>query len=256
MRKLPANVRVSELIDVIDRLVDIHTTASISDAFLTDTFNELKESFKKLVIAVNQDYAVSDFDKADKERNLAVRQLYNVINGYYSVPIEDHQPTAKIFMDIFQRYGLKILKEPYAVKSGLINSLLSDIRAEMSRHDISQFYGFYETVDNLNTKQNEFDRIRRIYDTSPNKKGQIISATKLKKPIIDAINQKLISYLTAMSVADAKKYKKFTDGVSGVIDSTISSIKKRSSKSEIEKTPSTPKENVEKFLEPTPFDPH
>lgn len=229
MKKLRVNVRVTELADVSSRIIEIYKKEQElkNDEFLKKLFTELETKVEKMIEAIKRNVAISKLDEADNKRDNAVRALNNVLIGYRSMPIEHLKNKGEQLYQIFSKYGLKIINENYASESALIESLLLDFSAPELEEDITALTGVKESLDELRTRQNEFNKARLDYGLALAEQSNKDKASVMKQPLMELINKKLINYLIAMEMVNPERYKTFSNLVSEIIDSVNLTIKRR-----------------------------
>lgn len=229
IQKLITTVRTTELDDVSDRLVALYkeTTALQSETFLKPLFTELEGLSAQITEAIKKDLTLSSLEEADQRRDNAVRALHNVLLGYQSMPVASLKTHGVALYKVFSKYGVKIAKESYATESSLIESLLLDLSASELQVSITALSGVQECIAELRKEQTSFTKLRLDYEKAMAERGASIKASSLKKPMLEIINGKLITYLNAMKMADAPKYETFANNIAKVIEDTNVAVKRR-----------------------------
>lgn len=229
MKKLSYKVRVTELDDVSNRLLEVYKKASTlkNDTFLKPLFAEIQKQSDQITEAIKRDVAVSNLEEADQKRDQAVRNLHNVLVGYRSMPIENLKKSAERLYEVFSKYGVKIVNENYASESALIEALLLDLASSDLREAINALTGVPECIAKLRTEQDYFNKVRADYGTAVVAQGQKSSASALKRPLLELINAKLITYLITMTMVNPEQYKAFSDLVSEIVEGMNIAIKRR-----------------------------
>lgn len=236
MKKLNASARVTEVDDTSDQLITIYNnaTALADEPFLKATFAEMKTLSVKITEAIKSDKAQSDLDKADANRDAQIHALSKIITGYASIPIENLAKSGAALKKIFDKYGLKITRESYANESSLIESMLMDLGAESVKSDVEALQGVAETIAALRGAQDAFNKARLEYDTAKANDKACANATEVKKSLLAVINDKLVTYLNAMIVADNAKYGQFAGMVEAEINRVNEAVSARSSRKKAE----------------------
>ena len=232
MEKLHNKVRVTEIGDVAERLVTLYKGASTlqEDDFLKKSFEQTDKFGKQLVEAVKRDAVLSKLDDADIQRDQAIRVLSKLLSGYEVIPIESLQAHGSKLAEVFNKYGLKIIHENYSSQSNLIESLLSDLQAESLKLSVEALAGVSQAIANVRKGQDAFAKLRAEYEQAIVQRESLVSATKLRKPLLETIN-KTVEYLSAMQMAYPEKYDAFVGLASQVIKSVNNAIKARGKKS-------------------------
>lgn len=229
MKPIHFNARITELGDTAHRLSELFKkSASIqSDRFLTEIFAEVEQKAVALTSAVRKDTAVSQLEKADKERDNAIRVFDKLLKGYEHIPVENLRNHAQKLIAIFNKYGVKITLENYASQSNLIMSMLEDFSADSLKVSVEALAGVKEALEEIKAKQGAFAQIREIYEGELAMQKEKVSATSLKKPLLDLINKKMLPYLVAMNLSQPEVYKEFVAKATEIINSTNEAIKAR-----------------------------
>lgn len=232
LQRILTTVRNTELGDTALRLVALFKQEiSVKlDSFLAENFKELESQANDLTISVKRDIALSRLEEADKERDKSIRVLDKLLKGYENIPVEELRDHAKPLVEIFKKYGVKILKESYASQSNFITSLLEDFSAERLKLSIEALAGMKEALADIKTKQDSFARIRQDYEAELVSNKEKPSASILRKPLLELINKKIIPYLVAMNIANPEMYKEFVAKSAEIINSTNDTVKGRRKK--------------------------
>lgn len=235
MKKLSYQIRITELNDVSDRLLMIYKKEEKfqDESFLSFIFGEMEKLSKQITEAIKRDAIQSKLKQSDARRDEAVRALNNALVGYCALPIAELKQEGEKLQTVFAKYGLKIIKENYAVQSSLIESLLTDLATSQMQSSIEKLSGMKEIISELRQAQTEFTNTRIEYEKMLSERRSKVSASSLKKPLLELINGKLVTYLSAMKVANPYGYEAFAGVVSQVIsDANITVRRRTSAKSE------------------------
>ena len=249
MKKILSIVRVTEadnLSNAIVRLfkseLDANTDVG-SDAYLKDTFAETEALSASLTTTIKADKASSNLDVADSKRDEIIRQLNAALTGYANLPIPAFHAAATPLLEIMAKYK-GITSESYARESSLIKSLLEDLSAADAKNAIASLQGIGELVNTLTVAQNEFDQANDAFNVATALKTE--SATSLKKPLLNLINDRIVPYLVAMKLAKPGIYGDFVSKVENEINRANQAVAKRRNKGDAESvlTDTTPDETV------------
>ncbi|MFK8301572.1 DUF6261 family protein [Capnocytophaga stomatis] len=229
MKKLDARARTTEIDDVSERLLVLYRkeTALQEEAFLKATFAEIETLSQQITEAIKRDIAFSKQEDADLHRDNLVRSLNTALLGYRVLPVAQLKENAEKLYAVFSKYGVKITKEAYAIESSLIESLLQDLSAPELEQAITSLQGIKEIISQLRTVQTSFTQIRAEYEKTLSEQKDAPSASSLKRPLLNAINGKLIPYLIAMKIANTAQYSSLANAVAQAIDATNIAIKRR-----------------------------
>lgn len=229
MERLNSQARVNEIGDAANQLVTLYKkqTSLQEDVFLKNTFQEMEAQATQLTEAVRRDNVFSELDKVNKTRSEAIKTLAKLLAGYEVIPLENLKPHGIRLAQVFKKYGTKIIYENYSALSNLIDSLLLDLSASALANDISALLGVREAISELRTAEDTFKNVRSQYQDALLEKEKSLSATQLRKPLLEVINKKLAKYLEAMQMADKEKYGNFITSASLITEHINQNILRR-----------------------------
>ncbi|MDO4728871.1 MAG: DUF6261 family protein [Bacteroidota bacterium] len=230
MNKLSTSIRTTEIDNVSDRLLVLYRKESglKEEDFLKPLFADIETLSAQITEAIKRDVSFSRLEDADLRRDTLLRSLNTALLGYRTLPVPSLKESAEKLYGVFSKYGIKITRESYAVESSLIESLLQDFSTPDMQQAIEALQGIKEIISQLRTEQNAFTELRAEYEKTLSEQKNSSSASSLKKPLLEAINVKLIPYLIAMKIANPTQYSSLANAVEQVIDTTNSDIKRRS----------------------------
>lgn len=110
--------------------------------------------------------------------------------------------------------------------------MLEDFAAEPLAAHIAALEGVSEAISAIRSAQDAFTSANDAYVAASDSKGA--SASSFKKPLLAAINEKLVPYLNAMQIAKNENCAAFAAGVETEINRVNEAVAKRSKKGEIE----------------------
>lgn len=229
MKKLVTTARITEVDDTCDRIVSLfeQEISLQEDEALKGIIEEMKVLSEKMTQSIKRDVVISKVQEADKKRDMILRSMNKVLIGYQSMKSPQIRENAEKINSVFSKYGIKIIKESYTAKSSYIESFLKDISDAEYARSLSVLSGFADWVSDLRVEQTAFNQTRIAYEKAISIYKNTSSASDLKKPMLDLINGKLITYLSAMKVVKFEEYSYFINAIQQVIDSTNDSIRKR-----------------------------
>lgn len=229
MKKLVTTARISEIDDTSDRIIVLfeEEVSLQEDEILKGIISEIKSISSKLTRSIKRDVVLSKLQEADKKRDDIIRSLNKVLIGYQSMRSEEIKENATKINGVFSKYGIKMIKENYTTKSSYIESFLNDISTSEYQHSLSVLSGFADWVSELRKEQTSFNQQRVAYEKAISIYKNEPSASALKKPMLDLINGKLITYLSAMKMFKTQEYSEFVNAVQQAIDTTNDAIRKR-----------------------------
>ena len=209
MNKMNAKARVTEVDALSDALVRLYKadTGIAEDAFLKTVMAEVETLSAQLTTAIRQDKVLSSLEEADGVRDEAVKSLGTLLDGYAAIPIASKKEAAEKLRATFAKYGKSITTANYASESSLIESLLEDFGKSDAQESAKVLDGVAEILEQIRTAQDAFVKASDEYPAASSAKAE--SASSLKKPLVSAINDRLVPYLTAMMMANGSLYGDF-----------------------------------------------
>lgn len=140
-------------------------------------------------------------------------------------PSAEKRECAKRLLAVFKKYGLKITSENYSSKSSLIESMLEDFSGEQEKNDAASLDGVVELIQSLRNAENDFYKANDEFVCGRALKNE--SAYSIKGRLVRrTINEKLVPYLSAMSIADNSAYGNFAQNVERQIKKLNSAVPK------------------------------
>lgn len=215
MNKVISKVRVTEVDGLSDALVRLYKADEgvSSDVFLKSVMDEIEKLSVSITTAIKQDKVLSNLEEADGVRDEAVKNLSTLLDGYEVFPVAAKKEAALKLKSIFDKYGKSITTANYVSESSLIESLLEDYSKE--EETVGALDGVKEILEQIRSAQDAFVKASDEYNAASTVKTE--SASSLKKPLLSAINDKLIPYITAMQMANSALYGDFATKAEGEI---------------------------------------
>ncbi len=231
MKKIRTTVRVTELDTISDIIIRLYKADSgiAGDDYLKSTMAEIESLSERITIAIKADKIASTLDEADVKRDEIIRSLGTLLNGYSVIPIAEKKAAAEKLLAVFDKYK-GITAESYANESSFIESMLKDYEASELADSIKALDGVGSYISDLRAAQDEFNKANDEFTASNVNKNE--SASALKKPLLSAINDKLVAYLTAMNLVNAAVYGDFVSKAESEIEKMNNSVAKRGKVSE------------------------
>ena len=226
MKKIRTTVRITELDTISDIIIRLYKADSgiAGDDYLKSTMAEIESLSERITIAIKADKIASTLDEADVKRDEIIRSLGTLLNGYAVIPIAEKKAAAEKLLAVFDKYK-GITAESYANESSFIESMLKDYAASELADSIKALDGVGSYISDLRTAQDEFNKANDEFTASNVNKNE--SASALKKPLLSAINDKLVAYLTAMNLVNAAVYGDFVSKAEAEIEKMNNSVAKR-----------------------------
>lgn len=235
MFKVNSSLKNTELDGLSDTFVRLYkaNASAAKDTFVAATMAEIERLSAEITTAILQDKAVSTLEAADAERDKAITALGKALAGYAALPIAAKQTAAAPLLAVYEKYAKAgITKASYISESSMVESMLEDLAAEPLAAHIAALEGVAESVAAIRAAQDAFTAANDAYVAANESKGA--SASSVKKPLLAAINEKLVPYLNAMQIAKNEDCAAFASGVESEIARVNEAVARRSKKGEIE----------------------
>ena len=208
MKKVRPSVRITDADTVSDALVRLYKDAAAKkgaigkDIALAAIMGEVEKLSADITTAIKKDKVSTSLEEADARRDEIIRQLGTLLTGYGAIPLADKKDAADKLLAVYNKYGKSIATETYARESSLIESMLEDFAAESLADAIKALDGVGDLIGGLRAAQDEFNKANDSATAALTAKGE--SAYSVKKPLLAAINDRLVPYITAMGAVSAE----------------------------------------------------
>lgn len=238
MKKINSSLRVTEIDTVSDVIVRLYKDASsdesgaaAKDLNLAAIMADVENLSAALTTAIKSDRATSTLDEADIARDKVIRSLGDALNGYAAIPVAAKKSAAQNLLAVYSKYGKQIASKNYAEESSLIESMIEDFGAENLKEDVASLDGIKELISSLRAAQDSFNKANDEYTAWKTGKGG--NASEVKKSLTDALNTRLVPYLSAVASLDG--YRDFVSKVDAEIEKANSAVKTRGSAKKADK---------------------
>ena len=202
MKKVRPSVRITDADTVSDALVRLYKDAAAKkgaigkDTALAAIMGEVEKLSADITTAIKKDKVSTSLEEADARRDEIIRSLGTLLTGYGAIPLADKKDAADRLLAVYNKYGKSIATETYARESSLIESMLEDFAAESLADAIKALDGVGDLIGGLRSAQDDFNKANDSATAALTAKGE--SAYSVKKPLLAAINEKLVPYINAM----------------------------------------------------------
>ena len=203
-----------------------------SDTYLTPVIEKISGLNTSLIEALNRLKVYSQMSERDHVRDMIVRSLFQLVEGYTYIPLADVREAALLVENVLQQYGLDMQHEDYAEESANIESLLNDLGKSDIAAAISKMQGVGEIVTLLTTAQKDFEAVALQQAEGERVKKDLVSASNLKKEAIKEINDNLLDYMETMAKVKPDTYKSTAQIIAELIDNNNELVKRRRKKSD------------------------
>lgn len=225
--------RITEVADTAALLVQVYENGSLKDdTHLAATMVELATSNNQLLDVVNRDKAESELAALDEVCDDKIQAFHYLLQGALYHPATAVKAAAQQLDDVFENYGVKMVRESYGSQSALVKAMLRDFSEPALAPALAAVSGSGELLTELQTAHNQFEQARIAYENSKAQEGHFQNATQLKKPVVELVNNKLVLYLNAMIQVDEPRYGELARRVAQVIADNNQRVNRRRKKPE------------------------
>lgn len=232
MKKINSTIRVTELDAVSDAIVRIYKAEAAlkNDEYLKPLMSEIEGLSARITKAVKSDKSVSSLDEADRKRDEVIRSLGKLLTGYSVIPTADKKAAGEKLLEIFERYK-GIIKENFASESSLIESMLTAFADKNLAPLIEKLEGVSYYISALRSAEDDFKTANDEFTQAASAKTE--SATLIRKPLLAAINDKLLPYIETMNTVKGGVYSAFHAKMNEEIERmNKTALKRRGAKNE------------------------
>ena len=227
MKKVRGDVRVTVADTVSDALVRLYKEAAAKDgalakdAALGTIMGDVERLSADITTAIKADKVSTSLEDADSKRDGIISSLFTLLAGYGAIPIAEKKAAAEKLLAVTGKYK-GIANEAYARESSLIESMLGDLAAEGLAGAIALLEGVGDLIASLRAAQDDFNAANDAATAAIAERGE--PAYAIKKPLLAAINDKLVPYITAMGAVSAE-YADFGNKADVEISKANASVK-------------------------------
>jgi hypothetical protein len=178
-----------------------------SDVYLTPMLETTSATNTAIIEALKRLTVYSQMAEKDDMRDMAVRALFKLVEGYVHIPIAGIKEAALVVDEVLEQYGMSIQNEDYASESADIESLLNDLSKPDVVAVIRKLRGVPETVSALDAVQKDFENVALQQAEGESVKKDLASASKLKKEAVAEINTNMVGYMNTMAKVNPATYE-------------------------------------------------
>ena len=231
LTKLMTNSRASETGSASKLILNAYRGSPInSDTYLQNIMNLLEKQTDELIKALYRTKAKSTLKEMNAARDGLWRSLAYLLLGAVHHPDPGIKAAGEKLYHVFEKYGMALTRNSYAIQTSLIKSFLDDLSEPDMQEPIAAVSGCSERLAALESAQDEFENSRLKWQTAQGKESKLVNSTYVKQQTVHLINMKLVDYLRAMQQVDDATYGAFTQTVATIIADTNHLVKRRSKK--------------------------
>ena len=219
------NGDTSTLLDLILKTFDKNDWSA--DTYVTPIIARTSANNIAMTEALKRLNAYSQLAEQDDVRDMAIRALFKLVEGYMYMPIAKIKEAALVLNNILENYSLSILNEDYAEESADIKSLLNDLSKPDILLAIAKLQGVAQTITSVDMAQKDFDNLALLQAEGESVKKDLASASQLKKASIAEINNNLVGYMNTMAKVNPAVYEATARTIAELIEKNNELVKRR-----------------------------
>lgn len=228
MRKISSKANTNETAESCKGIIELSKRYVIADdAYYTVTVDKLTERTENLFRKINAGWLNNELKEKDELRDIDVRALFYEVEAKCMRRPNASQEKAMKVKVILNRYGMKIVGGSYTNESAQIRAMLSDLNAPELAKDIRAVLELKQLMMNLEGSQADFDVASAELIEDKFERENTKPASVIAKELKDIINQELVSYLGAMTLAQPDKFKAYTDVLNTLIEENNRKVRDR-----------------------------
>lgn len=228
MKQISSKANTNEITEVGKGIIDLSKKHPITeDTYFTVLFEKLSAKLEELIGKINAGWLKSELKEKDDVRDLDIRAIfYEVEANCMRRPSASQEKALKV-MSVLDRYGMKIIGGTYTNESAEIRAMLSDLNAPELAEHIRSVSDLKQLIDNAEQSQADFDASASKLIEDKTERENTKPASIVAKELRDIFNDELAGYLSAMAMANSKKYKHYADVVNTLIEDSNSKVRDR-----------------------------
>jgi hypothetical protein len=200
-----------------------------TDLYLTSLINSASATNKLMLEAMDRLVIYSQMAEKDQARDMAIRDLFKLVEGYTHIPIAEMQDAAHVVKNELDLYGLSIVNKDYAEETAEVEILLNALRKPDIAAAAALLQGVPQTITVVDTTEQDFENLmlQQAEDDGESVKNDLATATKLKNEAIREINTNMVGYLNAMAKVNPTTYADIAHTIAELIDNNNELVKRR-----------------------------
>lgn len=198
-----------------------------ANIYLSPIIAKISAANTALIEALKRLIVYSQMAEKDDVRDMAIKSLFKLVEGYVYIPIVEMQEAAVVVNNVLEQYGVSVQDEDYAAESADIESLLNDLAKPDVLIAIAKLQGVPETITSLDAAQKDFENLALQQAEGESVKKDLTSASKLKREIIAEINNSLVGYVNTMAKVNPPVFEATAKTIAELIDKNNELVKRR-----------------------------
>ncbi|WP_282125902.1 DUF6261 family protein [Marinifilum flexuosum] len=235
IKKISTNSRNGDISALLTLILGAFAKSDWSvDVYLTELINTIRGYCTSLTEALNRLKVYSQMAEKDNIRDMAIKSLFKLVEGYTHIPIAEINEAAKVVANVLEQYGMDIRNDDYAAETAEVNSLLNDLSKPEVVAAIAKLQGAAEIIAVLTASEKDFEAIALQQAEGEGAKKDLATASKLKKAAIKEVNDNLVGYMNTMAKVQPDTYLSATQTIAELIENNNELVKRRRTKSDEE----------------------
>lgn len=180
---------------------------------------------------------MSILEQMDAERDFIIRGINHTIQSASFSSEGSVKGAGEAVSKVFEKYGVGVALENYAIETSLIAAFLKDVGTEQMKVAVQVVPYLEDLIKRLVAAQHAFE----VADNAWNlvKSNKTTTASTLKKELFNIINNQIVTYLTALSGINPD-YKDIAIEINEIIATANRTVTRKKSDS-VEEPTDTPR---------------
>ena len=179
------------------------------DAHLKSIIGEVSQVSDQVTEAVKRNQVVSDMEEVDMQVESDARTLKTIVKGYAVMPDEKISTSAKIVMAVIDKFNYNMIKLSMDQQPPTVDAMIMDLSAEDVKANIALLPTVPDVFAKLVQSQTNFKNKNKEYLQAYASDKDMLSASDLRKQLLQLINGKLLVYLTSAVMMNPEKYRSY-----------------------------------------------
>ncbi len=229
MKKLVTAAKISEVDSVSDKSVLLYNDDPQlqDDAHLKSIIGEVSEVSDQITEAVKRNQVVSNMEEVDMQVESDARTLKTITKGYAAMPDEKISAAAKIVMAVIDKFNYSMFKLPMDQQAPTVDAMIMDLSAEEVKANMALLPTVPDVFAKFIQSQTNFKNKNKEYLQAYADDKDMLSASDLRKQLLQLINGKLVVYLTSAVMMNPEKYRSYVTELEKAIEDVNTQVRLR-----------------------------
>ena len=229
MKKVSTSAKISEVDSVSDKSILLYNDDPQlqDDANLKSIIDEVSEVSDQITESVKRDRVVSDMEEVDMQVEQDARTLKTIVKGYAAMPDEKFATAAKAVLTVIEKFNFNLFKLSMDQQAPTVDALIMDLSAQDMKENMTLLPTVPEVFAKFVQSQTNFKNKNKEYLQAYADDKDMLSASDLRKQLLQLINGKLVVYLTSAVMMNPEKYRSYVTELEKAIEDVNTQVRIR-----------------------------